>query len=267
MRFRRRYEVVMLGHSGSATSQLSVISEHRSERDAREAAAHERRRLEVIHPEDAASWVIQVVRGEDVLYEERPFDGRADAAPVPPVGPLGLTQTDDPPRNADETPSPNESTATFPAVTATESDSPPPDRDQNEDRRGDTGALPVIDAGAVKHEADPTEDTADAPDERDAASAFALPDDLAIPEEGRPLEQFLAPTDTRPQDDDAPPAGAPADVAVDDDEQGATGRVAPPRFDPDAPRGRVPDDIIRRFEESIAREQARAADRESRRGR
>lgn len=251
----------MLGHSGSATSQLSVISEHRSERDAREAAAHERRRLEVIHPEDAASWVIQVVRGEDVLYEERPFDGRADAAPVPPVGPLGLTQTDDPPRNAAEAPSPNESTATFPAITATESDSPPPDRDQ--DRRGDTGALPVIDQGALEHEADP----ADAPDERDAASALALPEDLATPEEGRPLEQFLAPADTRLQDDDTPPAGAPADVAVDEDEQGATGRVARPRFDPDAPSGRVPDDIIRRFEESIAREQARAAERESRRGR
>ena len=66
MKWRRRFEVVALGTSGSAISQRTVISEHRSEREAREAAGLERRRLEVIRAEEAASWSIQVVRGDEI---------------------------------------------------------------------------------------------------------------------------------------------------------------------------------------------------------
>lgn len=72
MRRRRRYEVVVEGVSGHAASQRSVISEHRSEADARENAAHERARLEVIYGEGAVAWRILVVRDDEVIAEERP---------------------------------------------------------------------------------------------------------------------------------------------------------------------------------------------------
>ena len=54
MRFRRRYEVVVEGVSGQAVAQRTVISEHRSEADARESAE-----LEVIQaagPDPGGSW-------------------------------------------------------------------------------------------------------------------------------------------------------------------------------------------------------------------
>lgn len=72
MRFRRRYEVVVEGVSGQAVAQRSVISEHRSEAEAREAAALERRRLEVIHGGGARAWRILVVLDDQVVAEERP---------------------------------------------------------------------------------------------------------------------------------------------------------------------------------------------------
>ncbi|HEX2503346.1 MAG TPA: hypothetical protein VHK00_05345 [Miltoncostaeaceae bacterium] len=72
MKFRRRYEVVVEGVSGQAVAQRSVISEHRTEEEAREAAELERARLEVIHGGGARSWRILVVFGEDVLAEVRP---------------------------------------------------------------------------------------------------------------------------------------------------------------------------------------------------
>jgi hypothetical protein len=93
VKFRRRYEVVVEGVSGQAVAQRSVISEHRSEAEAREAAALERRRLEVIHGSGARSWRILVMLEDQVLAEERPeAEGedllRASAArPAPPPAP------------------------------------------------------------------------------------------------------------------------------------------------------------------------------------
>jgi hypothetical protein len=83
---------VVEGVSGHAASQRSVIGEHRSEADAREAAAHERSRLEVIHGDGADAWRIVVVRDDEVIHEERPAardEPAADpqAAPEPPAGP------------------------------------------------------------------------------------------------------------------------------------------------------------------------------------
>lgn len=72
MKFRRRYEVVVEGVSGQAVAQRTVISEHRSEADARAAAELERSRLEVIHGGGARSWRIKVMLGDEVLSEVRP---------------------------------------------------------------------------------------------------------------------------------------------------------------------------------------------------
>jgi hypothetical protein len=72
VKFRRRYQVVVEGVSGQAVAQRSVISEHRSEAEAREAAEHERARLEVIHGSGARSWRILVVLDQEVLAEVRP---------------------------------------------------------------------------------------------------------------------------------------------------------------------------------------------------
>lgn len=80
----------MEGVSGHAASQRSVIGEHRSEADARDAAAHERARLEVIHGDGADAWRIVVVRDGEVIAEERPA-GRREPPPEPaepePAGP------------------------------------------------------------------------------------------------------------------------------------------------------------------------------------
>jgi len=92
VRRRRRYEVVVEGLSGQAASQRSVIGEHRSEAEAREAAAHERKRLEVIYGEGASAWRIVVVRDDEIVAEERPAaspdrrvpDPAPDPGEVPP---------------------------------------------------------------------------------------------------------------------------------------------------------------------------------------
>lgn len=75
MRRRRRYEVVVEGLSGQAASQRSVISEHRSEADARENASLERARLEVIYGDGARSWRILVTREGEVIAIETPHGG------------------------------------------------------------------------------------------------------------------------------------------------------------------------------------------------
>lgn len=69
---RRRYEVVVEGLSGQAAAQRSVISDHRSEIEARESARLERARLEVIYGEGARAWRILVVRDDEILAEETP---------------------------------------------------------------------------------------------------------------------------------------------------------------------------------------------------
>jgi hypothetical protein len=107
MRRRRRYEVVLEGLSGQATSHRSVISDHRSELDARESASLERARLEVIYGDGARAWRILVVRDDEILVEEAPHgagDARRQAAedasarrPVP-TGP----PPPDPPRGDEE---------------------------------------------------------------------------------------------------------------------------------------------------------------------
>ena len=73
----------MEGLSGQAASQRSVIGEHRSEAEAREAAAHERKRLEVIYGEGASAWRIVVVRDDEVVAEERPAASPDRRAPEP----------------------------------------------------------------------------------------------------------------------------------------------------------------------------------------
>lgn len=75
----------MEGLSGHAASHRSVIGEHRSEAEARETAAHERSRLEVIYGEAASAWRIIVIRDGEIVAEERPA-ALADAAPPPPAG-------------------------------------------------------------------------------------------------------------------------------------------------------------------------------------
>jgi hypothetical protein len=87
VRRRRRYEVVVEGLSGQAASQRSVIGEHRSEAEAREAAAHERKRLEVIYGEGASAWRIVVVRDDEVVAEERPAASPDRETPEPEPDP------------------------------------------------------------------------------------------------------------------------------------------------------------------------------------
>jgi hypothetical protein len=75
MRRRRRYEVVVEGLTGQAASHRSVVSEHRSEEEAREAAGVEADRLGVIYGEGAAAWRVIVTHDDEVLAEERPAVG------------------------------------------------------------------------------------------------------------------------------------------------------------------------------------------------
>ena len=242
MRLRRRYEVVVQGESGSAVSQRSVISEHRSERDAREAAGLERRRLEMIRAEEAASWLITVVRGDEVLHEERPFDGRREAVPVPPVSALGITQHERPaddPAPADDVPAADDAHAgavegeTIPAAEGPVPEEPEATAGDGGDASS-TGTIPAVTADRADEDAD-----ADAED----ALPLTAPADIMSPADAG-LPAFLT-------------AGRPdaGDTAADD---GATGRAERPRTPGDSvPSGPVPDDIIKRFEESIARERAR----------
>jgi hypothetical protein len=87
VKFRRRYQVVVEGVSGQAVAQRSVISDHRSEAEAREAAEHERARLEVIHGGGARSWRILVVLDQEVLAEVRPDAEGEDLLRARPVAP------------------------------------------------------------------------------------------------------------------------------------------------------------------------------------
>ncbi len=63
------------GLSGQAASQRSVISEHRSEAEARENASLERARLEVIYGDGARSWRILVMREDEIITIETPHGG------------------------------------------------------------------------------------------------------------------------------------------------------------------------------------------------
>ena len=81
MRRRRRYEVVVEGLSGQAASQRSVISDHRSEGEARENASLERARLEVIYGDGARAWRILVVRDDEIVAEEIPHGGHGGGEP------------------------------------------------------------------------------------------------------------------------------------------------------------------------------------------
>ena len=93
VRRRRRYEVVVEGLSGQAAAQRSVVSEHRSEDAAREDAATERARLEVIYGEAASDWRVVVIRDDEVVWEERPTGS---------PGPRLTPSTPDPARFPDE---------------------------------------------------------------------------------------------------------------------------------------------------------------------
>lgn len=110
MKFRRRYQVVVEGVSGQAVAQRSVISEHRSEAEAREAAAHERSRLEVIHGGGARSWRILVTLDDQIVAEERPdAEGEdllrsASARPAPAVPAAEEPAADDAPDEQVEAP-------------------------------------------------------------------------------------------------------------------------------------------------------------------
>jgi len=87
VKFRRRYQVVVEGVSGQAAAQRAVISEHRSQQDAREAAALERSRLEVIHGGGARSWRILVMLDDEVVAEERPEAEGEDLLEAPRPAP------------------------------------------------------------------------------------------------------------------------------------------------------------------------------------
>lgn len=253
MKWRRRFEVVALGTSGSAISQRSVISEHRTERDAREAAGLERRRLEVIRAEEAASWSIQVVRGDEILHEERPFDGHREDVPVPPLTALHIRQSDESPAgptpaDVDDVGDPTP-TGSFPAVPGDAGSGAEPEAD----------APPAAPAAADAVDA-PVAERADVSPQPPEDGPRSGDPDSAAPTGG------VAPAEV-PEFDGAPEFAADAP-----DDTGATGRVARPQASPEResgsrpdadppPSGPVPDDIIRRFEESIARERARNARR------
>ena len=85
MRRRRRYEVVVEGLSGQAASHRSVISDHRSEAEARETASLECARLEVIYGDNARDWRILVTRDDELIVEELPHSRRRAPAPAPPA--------------------------------------------------------------------------------------------------------------------------------------------------------------------------------------
>lgn len=93
----------MEGLTGPAVSQRSVIGEHRSEADAREAASHERARLEVIHGESAGAWRIVVLREGEVIAEERPASTPGEA-PAPVAAPEADEPAAPPPTEREEWP-------------------------------------------------------------------------------------------------------------------------------------------------------------------
>lgn len=85
-----------MGLSGQATSHRSVVSEHRSESEARENASLERSRLEVIYGENAASWRVLVVRDDEVIHQEDPA-GAPDAAAIASAMPQPAAPEDEHP--------------------------------------------------------------------------------------------------------------------------------------------------------------------------
>ena len=85
VRRRRRYEVVVEGLYGQAAAQRSVISEHRSEAEARENAQLECQRLQVIYGDAASSWRIRVVRDGETVVELVPEGGGARRRSVEPL--------------------------------------------------------------------------------------------------------------------------------------------------------------------------------------
>jgi len=109
VRRRRRYEVVVEGLKGQAASHRSVVSEHRSEAEARENASLERSRLEVIYGENASSWRVLVVRDDEVIHQEDPagapdqksiatppIRARTSAVPVPDADPEAVVEPEAP---------------------------------------------------------------------------------------------------------------------------------------------------------------------------
>lgn len=302
MIWRRRYEVIIVGESGSAISQRSVISEHRTEREARDAASQERRRLEVIRAEEAASWVVMVVRGDEVLHQERPFDGRADALPESPLGPFvnpGARPDEpaaDPAGAAGAAPAtPEHPTGTFPAAgegaadptTAPESGAGAPGPADDEDAAGHTSDEESPAGDAVTAASGPAGAGPGVPPEvpaggRDDEGGSESPQGAADEAEpAREPEPGATGRVERPSPRGPAPATRPGAEEWDIDtfavESIASGERERPPADPDAderesgggrreeiPSGRVPDDVIRRFEESIAREQDRARQRGSR---
>lgn len=89
----------MEGLSGQAAAQRSVVSEHRSEDAAREDAAVERNRLEVIYGEAASDWRVVVLRDDEVVWEERPKGTQG-----PRLAPTSLDPPPPPPPDVDDPP-------------------------------------------------------------------------------------------------------------------------------------------------------------------
>ena len=73
----------MEGLSGQAAAQRSVVSDHRTEADAREVARVQRARLQVIYGEGAGAWRVVVMRDDELVVEEHP----APPPPPPRVAP------------------------------------------------------------------------------------------------------------------------------------------------------------------------------------
>jgi hypothetical protein len=272
MRFRRRYQVVVQGESGSATAQRSVLSEHRSERDAREAAAQERRRLEVIRQEEAASWVISVMRRDEVIHEERPFEGRRDAVPVPPVEAVRILQYEHDQGEDAEDDAAESGGAPAGDVTA---DADPPPEVAEDDSSPEVAAEDDEDDGATGRILLDREPPAGAPGEPEDASermpppsGVRMPDDIRGPDQ-TPLPEFLGgPPHAAADEPPLAARSADADDRAETSPRPETGETPPPpsrSYDPGLiPSGPVPDDVIRRFEEAIARQSAREREREGR---
>ncbi len=89
----------MEGLSGQAAAQRSVVSEHRSEDAAREDAAVERNRLEVIYGEAASDWRVVVLRDDEIVWEERPKGTQG-----PRLAPTSLEPPPLPPPDRDDPP-------------------------------------------------------------------------------------------------------------------------------------------------------------------
>lgn len=84
-----------------------MISDHRSEADARETARLERARLEVIYGDGARAWRIIVVRDDEILAEEYPHGGeepRRRAAERAPRAQPSPPPVEDAPLPSEETP-------------------------------------------------------------------------------------------------------------------------------------------------------------------